>query len=215
MARSVGYVHALGYRWLNRLYDPLVRLTMRERRFKQQLLDQAGLTPSMRVLDVGCGTGTLLMLLARRHVGRTAGLDGDQDILAIARKKHGRAGARVGLVAAFSTAVPFANHSFDRVFSTLMFHHLDDGAKLRSLCEVRRVLSDHGELHVADWGRPHTTSMRLAAALVRALDGAAVTRTNLEGRLPDFFRQAGFVHVEVRLERRTPFGTLAFYCARK
>ena len=169
----------------------------------------------MRVLDVGCGPGTLLMLLARRQVARAVGLDGDQDILAIARRKHERAGARFALVAAFSTAVPFGNHSVDRVFSTLMFHHLDDGAKLRSLCEARRVLSEHGELHVADWGRPHTTSMRLAAALVRALDGAAVTRTNLEGRLPDFFRQAGFAHVEVRLERRTPFGTLAFYCARK
>ena len=77
MARSVGYVHALGYRWLNRLYDPLVRLTMRGRRFKEQLLDQAVLTPSMRVLDVGCGTGTLLMLLARRQVARAVGFDGE------------------------------------------------------------------------------------------------------------------------------------------
>jgi ubiquinone/menaquinone biosynthesis C-methylase UbiE len=185
MARSTGYVHALGYRWLNRFYDPLVRITMRERRFKEQLVDQAALRPSMRVLDLGCGTGTLLQLLAGRVTAQVVGLDGDPDILAITDKKRPRAGARFALAAAFSTVVPFRDHSFDRVLSTLMFHHLDDEAKLRSLCEVRRVLSDDGELHVADWGRPHTTSMRIAASLVRALDGAAVTRANLEGRLPD------------------------------
>lgn len=215
MARSTGYVHALGYRWLNRLYDPLVRITMREHRFKEQLLDQASLRPSTRVLDLGCGTGTLLLLLTRRVTAQVVGLDGDPNILAIARRKRALASARFALVAAFSTALPFGDHGFDRVFSTLMLHHLDDAAKLCSLREARRVLADGGELHVADWGRPHTTLMRAVAGLVRALDGADVTRANLEGRLPDLVRQAGFAHVEVRSEWRTPFGTLAFYSARK
>jgi cyclopropane fatty-acyl-phospholipid synthase-like methyltransferase len=55
------YVHALGLRTLNRLYDPLFRLTMPERAFRRQLLEQAQLAPGMGILDVGCGTGALLI----------------------------------------------------------------------------------------------------------------------------------------------------------
>lgn len=215
MTSSTGYVHALGYRWLNRFYDPLLRATMRERQFKNQLLDQAGLTGEMRVLDIGCGTGTLLMLATSNAGIRAIGLDGDSGILAIARGKRDRAGATFALVTALSTAMPFANRSFDRVFSTLMLHHLDDVAKVLTLAESRRVLTDSGELHIADWGRPHTPVMRIAAGMVRALDGADVTRTNLDGRLPELCRRAGFSVAELRRERPTPFGTLAFYHARK
>jgi SAM-dependent methyltransferase len=209
------YVTALGYRWLTRLYDPLIRLTMAERQFKEQLLTQAAVSSSMRVLDVGCGTGTLLLLLAARGVAGSVGLDGDLDILRVARRKVQRNRAPIGLVGAFSTAIPFPARLFDRVFSTLMLHHLDDAAKLKTLIEVRRVLRAEGELHIADWGQPHTRLMRLAARLVSAFDGRDVTRANLEGRIPDLCRQAEFTHVELRAERSTVFGTLAFYRARK
>ena len=66
------YVHALGWQSLNRLYDPLIQLTMRERRFKQRLTERAGITPGNRVLDVGCGTGTLLLMVRRDHAGSPA-----------------------------------------------------------------------------------------------------------------------------------------------
>ncbi|MGH9200740.1 MAG: class I SAM-dependent methyltransferase [Vicinamibacterales bacterium] len=209
------YVHALGYRWLNRLYDPLIRLTMAERQFKEQLLTQASVSPSMRVLDVGCGTGTLLLQAAARGVKRPIGLDGDVEILRLARGKVQHNIAAAGLVAGLSTAMPFPAQQFDRAFSTLMLHHLDDSEKLATLSEIRRVLPAEGELHIADWGRPHTRLMRLAARLVSAFDGRDVTRANLEGRIPDLCRQAGFSEVQLRAERATPFGTLAFYRARK
>lgn len=209
------YIHALGYRWLNRLYDPLIRLTMAERSFKTQLIAQSGLSSDSRVLDVGCGTGTLLLMLQQQGISSAVGVDGDRDILALARRKGERAGAPICVLASLSMALPFESGSFDRVFSTLMLHHLDDEAKLRSLEEMRRVVRDNGELHIADWGRPHTATMRLAAGLVSAFDGADVTRANLEERIPDLCRQAGFATVEVRVQRATPFGTLAFYRARK
>jgi len=55
------YIHALGLRSLNRLYDPLFRLTMPERAFRGQLLEQARLAADLRILDIGCGTGTMLL----------------------------------------------------------------------------------------------------------------------------------------------------------
>ena len=53
------YIPALGHAWLTGLYDPVLRFTMREATFKSQLVAQADLRPGHRVLDLGCGTGTL------------------------------------------------------------------------------------------------------------------------------------------------------------
>ncbi|MDP8929087.1 MAG: class I SAM-dependent methyltransferase [Actinomycetota bacterium] len=59
------YVHALRFERLTGVYDPIVRLTTREGAFKRRLLDQAALGPGQRVLDVGCGAGTLAVRAAR------------------------------------------------------------------------------------------------------------------------------------------------------
>jgi len=60
-------------------------------------------------------------------------------------------------------APPFAPSSFDRVVSSLVFHHLTSENKRRTLVKVRELLRPGGELHIADWGRPHNALMRVAA----------------------------------------------------
>lgn len=72
------YISALGHRWLNRLYDPLLRWTMPEFRFKTRLLELARIGGGHHVLDLGCRTGTL-MLLVQEHApsARVHGVDGD------------------------------------------------------------------------------------------------------------------------------------------
>src|SRR5262245_66181943 len=85
-ARS--FVPALGYDWLTPLYDPLLRLALREDEVKQRLIDQARIAPGMRVLDLGCGTGTLAILIKRSHPeAQVVGLDVDPKVLEIARGK--------------------------------------------------------------------------------------------------------------------------------
>ncbi|MEA2479074.1 MAG: hypothetical protein QOJ07_996, partial [Thermoleophilaceae bacterium] len=178
------YVPALRFRALTRVYDPVARLTVREAEFKRRLIHQAGLAQGADVLDLGCGTGTLALMAAARGA-RVTGVDGDPAVLAQARAKAARAGSDVRFDEALSFDLPYSAASFDRVLSSLFFHHLTTPDKLRTLGEVRRVLRPGGELHVADWGRPRGVAMRVAALGIRLLDGAEPTRDNLAGRLPE------------------------------
>ena len=83
------YIPALGFDWLTRFYDPVLRATLREDKFKRLLIEQARIEPGHDVLDLGCGTATLTIMVKQScPAARVVGLDGDSKVLAIARQKH-------------------------------------------------------------------------------------------------------------------------------
>lgn len=208
------YVAAVRHSRLNWLYDPLAHL-MRDRHIKTRLVEQMRIQPGHRVLDVGCGTGTLLLLIKGRHPeSEVLGLDGDTGILEIARQKAARAGLDVKLQEAMAFSLPFAGETFDRVASTLMLHHLTRENKLRTLREAYRVLRPGGELHVADFGKPQSALTRFIS-LPALLGEPSMVRDNLEGLIPDLIGQAGFERVELTGSVGTVFGTVTLYVGRK
>jgi ubiquinone/menaquinone biosynthesis C-methylase UbiE len=204
------FIPALGADWLTPLYDLVARLTG-ERRFKRRLVELARIASGQDVLDLGCGTGTLALLIKRTRPGvRVVGLDIDPRILAIARRKMQRAGVVLELQEGSATEPPFAPASFDRVLTTLMLHHLTTAQKRAALTAARRLLRPGGELHVADWGKPHNALMRVASLGFRLVDGGETTDANLSGQLPALIAAAGFADVAETERWMTPFGTLAF-----
>ena len=214
--RTEKYVHALRFDWLTTVYDPLMRWTLREGRFKRHLLRNARIGPGDRALDLGCGTATLtLMAKLSQPRAMLFGLDGDPKILEIARDKARRVGLEVSLNQGFSTEMPYPNGFFDRVLSSLLFHHLTRESKQRTLAEVFRVLRPGGELHVADWGKPANALLAAAFSLVRTIDGHENTADNAEGRLPVLFRDAGFEEVVQVARYATVYGSLYLHRARK
>jgi ubiquinone/menaquinone biosynthesis C-methylase UbiE len=215
MAES-GYLPALRFRALTRFFDPVIGLGMPEKRFKGQLIAQASIEPGQRVLDLGCGTGTLAIEVKRDEPrAKVAGLDADPEILDQARAKAERAGVEIDLTEGFSTALPYKDKTFDRVLSTLFFHHLDPEPKRETAREIARVLKRGGELHVADWGPPSDPAMRLAFQSVRLFDGFSNTAENYRGELPAIFEGAGLRHAEETDRLRTAFGSLVLYRARR
>jgi len=210
------YIPALKYSWLTALYDPLIRWTTRETTFKHRLVQQAGIAPGQRVLDLGCGTGTLTLLTKQTYPAVTVvGLDGDPAVLRIAQAKVAAAGLAVTLDQGLAVALPYPDRSFDRVLSSLVFHHLTRAQKRRALGEVFRVLRPGGELHIADWGPAHNGLLRLAFLGVQLLDGFTTTTDNVRGRLPALIRQAGLSAVQERTRYPTLWGMLTLYSARK
>jgi ubiquinone/menaquinone biosynthesis C-methylase UbiE len=210
-----GFVPALRFDLLTPLYDPLIRLTIREQQVKLQLVEQACIQPGMTVVDLGCGTGTLALLVKQRHpTARVIGVDVDDKILDIARAKIAGAGTEIELRRGTLSEVDLVPGSVDRVLTTLVLHHLTTDEKVAALRAAHAALRPDGELHVADFGPPHNLLMALLSAPFRHFDGHARTGDNFSGRLPEVIRRAGFGEVAERAQRMTPFGSLIYWSAR-
>jgi ubiquinone/menaquinone biosynthesis C-methylase UbiE len=213
-ARPADYLPAVRFDALTPLFDVFVRATTRERTFKQKLLDQARLEDADDVLDIGSGTGTLAIWAKQRHPELDVrGLDGDPTIIGQARRKARRAGVEITFDEGLSYELPYEDASFDRVLSSLFFHHLVLRDKERTIAEVARVLRPSGELHVGDWGQPRSFPSKIAAVAIRKFDGDEPTRDNLAGRLPELFEAGGLVNARERDRVGAPAGVISLYSA--
>jgi ubiquinone/menaquinone biosynthesis C-methylase UbiE len=125
------------------------------RELRQRTASLARLQPGDAVLDVGCGTGTLAMEVARRvgRAGRVAGVDPGTQQIARARLKAARRNVPIEFKIVVIEQLPFPDQTFDVVFSTLMMHHLPASLKRQGLAEIARVLKPGGRLVIADFNR--------------------------------------------------------------
>lgn len=215
-ARPADYLPAARFDFLTPVFDVFVKGTTRERTFKRKLLEQARLEGGADVLDLGSGSGTLAIWAKQANPGvRIRGLDGDPAIIAQAVRKAARAGVEIPFDEGLSYDLPYDDASFDRVLSSLFFHHLVRRDKERTIAEIARVLRPAGELHVADWGQPRSLPDKVGAFAIRKFDGDEPTRDNLAGRLPGLFEAGGLVDARERERVAAPLGVVSLYSARR
>ena len=206
------YVPALGIRALTRFYEPVVRWTMKDDRMKGWIVDALDLRDDMRIADIGCGPGGLAVRIKKARPSVTmVGLDGDPQVLALARAKAEDAGVDVRFEQGLATAPPLEKASFDRVIMSLVLHHLGREDKHRALRAAHALVRPGGKLHVVDWGEARSLANRAAFLSIQLLDGFANTGDHVRGALPDYIREAGFVGVDETRRERTAYGIVSFY----
>jgi ubiquinone/menaquinone biosynthesis C-methylase UbiE len=187
------YIPVLSFDWLTLFYDTVIRLTTREKVFKKALVVQAEIKANYRVLDLACGTGTLTILIKNSHSqAEVVGIDGDAKILEIAETKAKKSSVEIQFDKGMSFDLPYEDESFDRVVSSLFFHHLTRENKLKTLREIKRVLKRSGEFHIADWELPANLLMKKSSYLIQLLDGSEATADSFNGLLPKLIVDAGF-----------------------
>jgi ubiquinone/menaquinone biosynthesis C-methylase UbiE len=213
MSKTDKYIPAFGHDMLTPMYDLGMKWLMPEDRFKRHLIRQAGIERGHRVLDLGCGTGTLTILIKQIHPeSEVVGLDGDPKILEIARAKAKKAGVEVAFHEGMAFQLPYPDGWYDRVLCSLVLHHLTTENKRRALKEVNRVLRPGGEFHVADFGKPSNLTAYLISLFIRLFEDVM---DNIKGLLPEMFARAGFYQIEETARYMTIVGSLALYKARK
>jgi ubiquinone/menaquinone biosynthesis C-methylase UbiE len=152
-----------------RQFDLMARVMTlgRESKLRRWTLDLADLQPGNEVLDVGCGTGTLLLAAAERvgASGALHGIEPSMEMAAHARHKAEAHRVPLEVVEGSADRLPYPPGSFDAVFCTLVFHHLPRSMQEGAVREMRRVLRPGGRAVIVDWQRPKSFARAITSPL--------------------------------------------------
>ena len=159
----------------------------------RETLRRLPMTSTARVLDVGCGTGELLMRLRAKYPdAMLAGLDPVEEMLIVAKDKlSGREDLRIG----YADSLPWRSGSFDVVVSCNMFHYITH--PVEALKEMARVLRPGGALVLTDWCDDYI-ACRVCNLYLR-ITNRAFYKTYRQAECLELLRVTGFSDVKVEL----------------
>lgn len=217
--RRSSFLPALRFQTLAWAYDPLAMRIVRARRWRPALVDAIAPAPGQRILDLGCGTGSLCLLVKDRcPEAIIIGVDPDPVMLSRAQQKARAAGWELPLIEASATALPTEpplDQAVDVCVASLMFHHLTRTEKQAALAEATRVLRVGGRLFIADWGPPKTWTGRAGFFITQLFDGFETTRDHATEAFLQLVGAAGLSPVEELGRWPTAVGVLCLYAVRK
>jgi len=196
---SKDFLPAAGHDRFLPFYDLLTKV-MGVGRIHRDLIEHADLGAGHRVLEVGAGTGNL-SVLAKRIAPGIALTSTDPDPRALRRAR--RKSKDIAFEQAFAEDLSYADESFDRVLSSLMLHHLDDGVKAAALAEIRRVTAPGGTLSIVDFvGDGHGFAAH-----------KAMRQASFANDVPALLLAAGFTAADEVGRRSSRIGTVAYWRA--
>ena len=147
-----------------------------------------------KVLDVGCGTGTLA-ILAKRSVqdAKISGIDASPEMIAHAQQKAKKNQQDINFQIGLVEDLQFPDESMDVVMNSLMFHHLPSvDLKKKALQEMLRILKPGGRVLIVDFEPP---KRGLYKSILTMIVGDMTSIDN--STVPPLLREVGFTRVEM------------------
>jgi len=120
-----------------------------------KLIERSGIKQSMRVLEVGCGSGAFVTFVARAvgKTGKVYALDIQPEMLkqleAKLKKSENRDIKNIELILGSAYRLPFGDNSLDMMYMVTVLQEIPD--KKKALKEARRVLKPEGILAVTEF----------------------------------------------------------------
>ena len=212
------YMPTLSEHTLSPFYGTTMSLMTCERTWRRAFVKQIDPQPRDVILDMGCGTGTLAILL--KQAGPSAsvyGVDPDPAILTRAEAKARDKDLLIHFAQGYvqETAAIASVIRPNKIVSSMVLHRVPLAGKRSAVLSAFASLRQGGELHIADYGRQNSPLMRFAFRQVQTLDGFESTQPNADGVLPELMREAGFDEVRENLVIPTPTGSISLYSAER
>lgn len=177
------------------LYDFICNIFGMNESYRKELISNLKVNNKMRILDAGCGTGSLAVDMAKSG-SLVFGIDPDSRILKIAKRKAIKNNAKIEFRNSYMQRLPFPSNYFDVVVSSLAFHHIPgEKEKRNAIKEVKRVLKRKGTFVISDFGKAKRFSIGpwLATTFEEGQE-------NYKGMIPEMMRDEGFKGVKVAKE---------------
>ena len=193
------------------VYDLGVATLTREAVWRPKLVEILAIEPGERVLDVGCGTGSLAILLKKRWPGvEIVGLDPDPAALSIAKSKADAADLDIEWRQGFASDAANAG-AFDKVVSSLVFHQVPVPGKREGIEAMFAAAKTGGTVCIADYAQQSRRLMRLAFRFIQLIDGKADTQPNADGFLETELSKHSGKTVKPVFAIDTPTGTISIF----
>ena len=164
--------------------------------FWDRLIIAAELKPSEKVIDVGCGSGKLTLMIAKKlkDGGEVIGVDASENMINKCNRDYLHKGYPVSFQLGLMEKLSFTDNYFDVVISSLAIHHVPRDVKAAALKEFARVLKSGGRLLILDHGRPYKRGLKFLLFPMRwnILEFQA---ENFRGEIPNLIKSV-FHNVE-------------------
>jgi len=178
------------YNLFSHFYDRFIALHSRrdERNTREFLVDSVQLEciAKPRILDICCGTGTVILTFAKRYPERTAvGFDFSHGMLRKAKEKDPK--QKVFFVEGDAALLPFSDDVFDVVACSHALYELKGAARIDALKEMKRVVKPaHGSVLIMEHEIPKRSFIKLLFKIRMSLIGSADAKAFLGAGLEPF-----------------------------
>lgn len=211
MTNQQEFTRAAGQFAPTTMYDAGVAILTRESVWRNELLKKLSPAAGETILDVGCGTGSLAILLKQAQPDALiTGLDPDPEALSIARRKAAAAGVEIAWQQGFAhDAASFG--VFDKVVSSLVFHQVPLDGKRSGIAAMYAATKPGGLVCIADYAKQELWSMRQLFKFIQLIDGRSNTQPNADGFIENEMSNLFGKTVVPVYSLNTPTGTISLF----